>query len=67
MRILIILFVTIFIISCAETNQVDVGVRYLGKMEITCIDGVEYLKLRTGHAAYLSPHFKVTGKLYLCD
>jgi hypothetical protein len=38
-----------------------------------CIDGVEYLyfKLNTvvgrGGSAFLSPHFKQDGSLYLCD
>lgn len=67
MKILIVLFVTIFIFSCAEPKEV--GIAYSGESQFSrvCIDGVEYLYRRLGNIGYLSPHFKITGDLYLCD
>lgn len=32
-----------------------------------CIDGVEYIKIRTGYRGWMAPHYKADGTLYICD
>jgi len=45
------------------------GVSYSGEKTFNkiCLDGVEYFYNDGGDNESLTPHFKVTGELYLCD
>ena len=36
------------------------------KIDLLCVDQVEYLFINTGYGAAISPHYKLDGTLYPC-
>ena len=68
MRKILILVTALFLVACSDDPRVDMNIGSIGRFNVICIDGVEYLSRSYGQHGYgLTVKFGRDGEVSLCD